>query len=37
MTRELEGLEKGPKAEIHFDLLKKTAKIINNGHIPKSI
>ena len=26
MTRELEGLEEGPKAEIHVDLLKTTLK-----------
>ena len=26
MTRELEGLEEGPKAEIHIDLLKTTLK-----------
>ena len=26
MTRELEGLEEGPKAEIHIELLKKTLK-----------
>ena len=26
MTRELEGLEEGPKAEIHIDLLKTTVK-----------
>ena len=24
MTRELEGLEQGPKAEIHIELLEKT-------------
>ena len=29
MTRELEGLEEGPKAEIHIDLLKTTLKIWN--------
>ena len=28
MTRELEGLEEGPKAEIHTDLLKTTLKNI---------
>ena len=27
MTREFEGLEEGPKAEIHIDLLKTTQKI----------
>ena len=26
MTRELKGLEEGPKAEIHIDLLKTTLK-----------
>ena len=26
MTRELEGLEEGPKTEIHTDLLKTTLK-----------
>ena len=26
MTRELEGLEEGPKTEIHIDLLKTTLK-----------
>ena len=26
MTRELEGLEEGPKVEIHIELLKKTLK-----------
>ena len=29
MTKELEGLEEGPKAEIHIDLLKTTLKISN--------
>ena len=28
MTKELEGLEEGPKAEIHIDLLKTTLKNI---------
>ena len=28
MTKELEGLEVGPKAEIHIDLLKTTLKKI---------
>ena len=28
VTRELEGLEEGPKAEIHIDLLKTTLKNI---------
>ena len=28
MTRELEGLEEGPKTEIHIDLLKTTQKNI---------
>ena len=31
MTRELEGLEEGPKAEIHIDLLKTTLKTYQNG------
>ena len=26
MTKELEGLEEGPKTEIHIDLLKTTRK-----------
>ena len=30
MTRELEGLEEGPKAEIHIELFKKTLKKISN-------
>ena len=30
ITRELEGLEKGPKMEIHVDLLKTTLKRISN-------
>ena len=30
MTRELEGLEEGPKAEIDIELLKKTLKKISN-------
>ena len=34
MTRELEGLEEGPKAEIHFELLKKTLKKISNWKTP---
>ena len=29
MTEELEGLEEGPKAEIHIDLHKMTLKILN--------
>ena len=29
MTRELEGLEEGPKAEIHMEILKKTQKKYN--------
>ena len=28
MTRELEGLKEGPKAEIHIDLLKTTLRNI---------
>ena len=31
-TSELEGLEEGPKAEIHTDLLKMTLKISKLGH-----
>ena len=31
MTRELEGLEEGPKAEIHIDLLKTTLKKSQTG------
>ncbi len=34
MTRELEGLEEGPKAEIHIELLKKTLKKISNWKTP---
>ena len=30
MTRELEGLEEGPKGSIHTELLKKTLKKISN-------
>ena len=30
MTRKLEGLEEGPKAEIHTDLLKTTLKKTSN-------
>ena len=30
ITRELEGLEEGPKTEIHIDLLKTTLKRISN-------
>ena len=30
MTRELEGLEEGPKMEIHIEQLKKTVKMISN-------
>ena len=26
MTKELEGLDEGPRAEIHIDLIKKTLK-----------
>ena len=33
LTRELEGLEEGPKAEINIDLLKTTQKI-SNGKTP---
>ena len=31
MTRELEGLEEGPEAEIHIDLLKSTLRKYKNG------
>ena len=34
MTRELERLEEGPKAEIHIELLKKTLKKISNWKTP---
>ena len=34
MTRELEGLEEGHKAEIHVKLLKKTLKNISNWKTP---
>ena len=34
MTRELKGLEEGPKAEIHIELLKKTLKKISNWKTP---
>ena len=34
MTRELEGLEEVPKAEIRIELLKKTLKKISNGKTP---
>ena len=34
ITRELEGLEKSPKAEIHSDLLKTTLKKISNWKTP---
>ena len=34
MTRELEGLEEGPKAKIHMELLKKTLKKISNWKTP---
>ena len=34
MIRELEGLEKGPKAEINIELLKKTLKKISNWKTP---
>ena len=30
MKKELEGLEEGPKAEIHIGLVKKRLKIISN-------
>ena len=31
MTKELEGLEEGPKVEIHIDLLKSTLKKYQTG------
>ena len=34
MTRELEGLEENPKAEIHTNLLKMTCKRISNWKTP---
>ena len=34
ITRELEGLEEGPKEEIHIELLKKTLKKISNWETP---
>ena len=34
MTRELEGLVEGPKAEIHIELLKTTLKRIPNWKTP---
>ena len=34
MTKELDGLEEGPKAEIHIDLLKTTLKKISNRKKP---
>ena len=34
ITRELEGLEEGPKTEIHIDLLKTTLKRISNWKTP---
>ena len=34
ITRELEGLEEGPKAEMHIDLLKTTRKRIPNWKTP---
>ena len=35
ITRELDGLEEGPKMEIHVDLLKTTLKIISNWKAPR--
>ena len=32
MTRESEGLKKGPEAEIHIDLLKATLKKYQTGN-----
>ena len=34
ISRELEGLEEGPKMEIHIDLLKTTLKRISNWKMP---
>ena len=34
MTRELERIEEGPKAEIHIELLMKTLKKISNWKTP---
>ena len=34
LTRELEGLEEGPKMEIHIDLLRTTLKRISNWKAP---
>ena len=34
IKRELEGLEEGPKAEIHIDLLKTALKRISNCKTP---
>ena len=34
MTKELEGLEEGPKVEIHIDLLKTTLKKVSNWKTP---
>ena len=34
MTRELEGIEEGPKVEINIDLLKTTLKKISNRKTP---
>ena len=34
MTRKREGLEEGPKLEIHIDLLKRTLKNISNWKTP---
>ena len=34
MTRKLEGLKEGPKAEMHTDLLKTTLKKISNWKTP---
>ena len=35
MTRELEGLEEGLKAEIHIKILKETLKKISNWKTPE--
>ena len=36
ITRELEELEEGPKAEIHADLLKMTLKKVSNWKTPSN-
>ena len=34
ITRKLDGLEEGPKTEIHIDLFKTTLKRISNRKMP---